>query len=67
MKQQFNTGNVYILMRRKGITQKELAERLGISTTWANIILQRGFWDSFKVEKLAEILGVTVKEITKGA
>lgn len=59
-------GNVDIIRRSKGITQKQLAESIGYKS--ASFISRLEMWDTEKityaqVEKLAEGLNVSISEI----
>lgn len=64
MNKKFSRRQVYGIMKEKGITQAYISEKTGHTRQWVNTIIQRGFWTELGVKKLAEVLGVSVDEIT---
>ena len=62
------TGNLISIIRKdKGLTQKQLADNLGVSNaTISKWETGKGFPDISLLEPLASVLGITVSEILAG-
>lgn len=56
---------IKLLMAEQGINQSELAEKCGISRQNISLTLSRGSCHPVKATKLANALGVSVREIIK--
>lgn len=61
-----DTGKVEIILAEQGISKKMLSERCGVSRQSISVILRRGTCEPKTVGKLAEGLGINVKEIISG-
>lgn len=60
-----NTWYIDLMLAEKGLTQKELAARCGISRQNVSTILRRGTCEPKTAGKLAAGLGVSVADIVK--
>jgi transcriptional regulator with XRE-family HTH domain len=57
-------NNIAILRKEKGFTQKDFAEKIGISNNWLNHIENASRKPSLTlIDKIAKALGVTKKDI----
>lgn len=65
MQKKLNVGKIEQLMRKKGMNQGDFAEKIGVSRQWISQVFMRGSWSPGRVYELADVLGVSVDEITE--
>ena len=65
MKMRISKTNALIAMAKKGMTQKDVAESIGMTQQYLCIVLGRGTCSMKTLEKIAKAIGVDVMDIVK--